>query len=158
MASSTPFRGVLLAFALVGCCFAATGADVVKQAAAFARGGKVKEAEAMLRSAAGEDPDSATLHGALGKLLFEEQNYTDSVQELNQAEQLDPDSREYNMLLAAALLGAKRDGVAKNFLLAIEPRFKQYPEFHYSLGLAYYNMAQIAKSKAELDKAIKIDP
>jgi protein O-GlcNAc transferase len=152
------FRGAVLAFALGACCLAATDADVVKHAAALAHSGRVKDAETLLRSAVSENADSATLHGALGTLLFEEQNYTDSVQELNQAEQLDPDSREYNMLLAAALLGAKRDGVAKTFLLAVEPRFKQYPEFHYSLGLAYYNMAQIAKSEAELKTAIKIDP
>ncbi len=152
------FCFVVLTFVLPVCCRAATSADVIKQASALARAGDVKQAESLLRSAVIDDPDSASLHGALGKLLFEEQNYTDSVQELNQAEQLEPDSREYNMLLAAALLGAKRDGVVRNFLLAIEPRFKQYPEFHYSLGLAYYNLAQIAKAQTELTEAIRLDP
>ena len=62
------------------------------------------------------------------------------------------------MLLAAALLGAKRYGVARNFLLALRPRFAQYPEFHYSLGLAYYNLADIAKSKSELAEALRLNP
>jgi len=154
--SRSPFALFLVLAALLHA--SAQIVDPVTHASDLARAGKAKEAEEVLRSAVAQDPDSAALHGALGKLLFTEANYPDAVQELNQAEQLDADSREYNMLLAASLLGAKRDGVARNFLLAIEPRFTQYPEFHYSLGLAYYNMAQIAKSEEELQKAIQIDP
>jgi predicted Zn-dependent protease len=155
---SDQFLRVLVICALAPLSIAATADDTISRATGLARAGKVKEAETLLRSAVTEHPDSAPLHGALGKLLFEENNYTESVQELNQAEQLDPDSRQYNMLLAAVLLAARRDGVAKNFLLAIEPRFKQYPEFHYSLGLAYYYLTQIAKSEAELETSLKIDP
>jgi protein O-GlcNAc transferase len=155
---SIPLRIVLLALAFQLCCFAATGDDTVSEASALARAGKLERAEALLRAAVANDPDSAELRGALGKLLFTEQNYTDAVQELNQAEQLAPDSREYNMLLAAALLGAKRYGVARNFLLAVQPRFEQYPEFHYSLGLAYYNLSDVTKSERELKEAIRLDP
>ncbi len=153
-----PVRVILWVFVLQVCCLAATTNDTIGQASAFARAGKTKEAETLLRSAVADAPDSAELHGALGKLLFTEQNYTDAVQELNQAEQLAPESREYNMLLAAALLGAKRYGVARSFLLAIEPRFKQFPEFHYSLGLAYYNLDDITKSEKELQEALRLDP
>ncbi len=151
---------VLLAAAAlsVGCLAASANQDAIPRASALARAGKVKQAETLLRSAVADDPDSATLHGALGKLLFNEQNYTDAVQELNQAEQLAPESREYNMLLAASLLGAKRYGVARSFLLAIQPRFEQYPEFHYSLGLAYYNLADSTNSEKQLAEAIRLDP
>lgn len=131
---------------------------VVRRAAVLARKGKLKEAETLLRVAVAKDGDSAELHGALGKLLFTERNYTAAVQELNLAEQLDPDSREYNMMLAASLLGAKRYAVAQNFLLAIQSRFAQYPEFHYSLALAYYNLAEIVKSKQEVEEALRINP
>jgi protein O-GlcNAc transferase len=150
---------VLLAAAWsVGCLAASANQDAIPQASALARSGKVKQAVTLLRSAVADDPDSAALHGALGKLLFTEQNYTDAVQELNQAEQLAPESREYNMLLAASLLGAKRYGVARSFLLAIQPRFEQYPEFHYSLGLVYYNLADSTKSRKELEEALRLDP
>ena len=149
---------LLAAVLSAGGLAASTSRNVISKAAALARAGNAKQAESLLRSAARDAPDSAELHGALGKLLFTEQNYPDAVQELNQAEQMDPDSREYNMLLAAALLGAKRYGVARNFLLAVQPRFEQYPEFHYSLGLAYYNLVDIAKSKIELTEAIRLDP
>jgi predicted Zn-dependent protease len=152
--------GVALLGALlsVGTAVASADQDTISKASALARSGNRRQAEDLLRGALAAEPDSAALHGALGKLLFTEQKYPDAVQELNQAEQFDPDSREYNMLLAAALLGAKRYGVARNFLLAVQPRFEQYPEFHYSLGLTYYNLADIAKSKSELAEAIRLDP
>ncbi len=157
--AGTKFGIVFVAAALsVGWMAASTNQDVIAKASALARTGKAKQAETLLRSAVADDPDSAPLHGALGKLLFTEQNYTDAVQELNQAEQLAPESREYNMLLAAALLGAKRYGLARSFLLAVQPRFEQYPEFHYSLGLAYYNLADSTDAKRELEEAIRLDP
>src|SRR5208283_4914468 len=136
---SKPVQFVLLAVAFQVYGLADSVHQSISQASALVRSGKPRQAEAVLRSACEAHPDSATLRGALGKLLFNEQNYTDAVEELNVAEQLAPDSREYNMLLAAALLGSKRYGVALNFLRAVQPKFDQYPEFHYSLGLAYYN-------------------
>jgi Flp pilus assembly protein TadD len=152
-------RIVLLVCALRTCCLAGTAAeDPINEASAPARAGDVKQAEALLRSASAANPDSAALHGALGKLLFTEQNYPDAVQELNVAQQLAPESREYNMLLAAALLGAKRYGVTVNFLHAVQSRFEQFPEFHYSLGLAYYNLIQFNKAEAEFREALRLNP
>jgi protein O-GlcNAc transferase len=155
---SKPFRIFLLVCTLQGCCFAATAEDAISEASALLGAGKVRQAETVLRSAATAYPDSAAVHAALGRLLFNDQNYKDAVQELNLAEQLAPDSREYNMLLAAALLGSKRYGVAVNFLQAVQPRFERYPEFHYSLGLAYYNLSQFTKAKEELEEALRLDP
>jgi protein O-GlcNAc transferase len=155
---STLLRVGLLSITLQACCFAATANDAVTHASTLLRLGKVRQAETVLRSAAATYPDSAAVHGALGKLLFNEQQYKDAVQELNLAEQLAPDSREYNMLLAAALLGSKRYGVAVTFLHDVQPRFERYPEFHYSLGLAYYNLSQFTKAKEELEEALRLDP
>lgn len=153
-----PILAVLLVYTLQGCGFAATANDAFAEASALIRAGKVRQAETVLRSAASAYPDSAAVHGALGKLFFNEQDYKYAVEEWNLAEQLAPDSREYNMLLAAALLGSKRYGVAVNFLHAVQPRFEQYPEFHYSLGLAYYNLAQFTKAKEEFEEALRLDP
>jgi len=153
-----PFGVVLLLFAFLGPSYADSASDAVAEASALTRAGKTKQAETVLRSAAAANPDSAAVHGALGRLLFNRQNYADSVEELNLAEQLAPDSREYNMLLAAALLGSKRYGVALNFLHIVQPRFEQYPEFHYSLGLAYYNLAQFTKAEEAFEEALRLDP
>jgi len=131
---------------------------VIKKASALVHAGKTKQAEVILREAVAENSESAELHGALGKLYFSEQDYNDAVQQLNQATQGAPDSREYNMLLAAALLGAKRFAVAVNFLRTVQPQFDQYPEFHYSMGLAYYNLLQFKDAKVQLAEALGLDP
>ncbi len=153
-----PVLTLLLICAWQRLCVADTGDDAIAQAATLMREGNVRQAETVLRSAAAAHPDSAPVHGMLGKILFNRQNYEDAVQELNLAEQLAPGSREYNMLLAAALLGSKRYGVAMTFLHAVQPRFGHYPEFHYSLGLAYYNLAQFTKAKGEFEEALRLNP
>jgi Flp pilus assembly protein TadD len=67
MFKSVQFGAILLVFALQVCCFADNaGQDAVAKGSALFRAGKVKQAEALLRSASAADPNSATLHGALG--------------------------------------------------------------------------------------------
>jgi len=115
-------RGALLILTLQSCCFAeATNQDAIAKASALVRAGNVKQAEALLRAASAADPDSANLHAALGELLFKERNYEDCIQELNVAVGMDPASREYTMLLAEALIGSRRFGVAVDFLNAARP-------------------------------------
>ena len=135
---SARFRVVLLVIAFQAHCFGATeNPDVIARASSLIRAHKIQQAEALLRSAAAVDPNSATLHGELGKLLFGEHKYEDSVQELGLAVQITPDSREYNMLLSEALIGWRHFDVAVDVLHAMQPHFGGYPEFHYYLGLAY---------------------
>jgi predicted Zn-dependent protease len=107
---------VLLTCALHLFCFAeTTNRDVITRASALVRDGKVDQAEALLRSALAADPHSATLHGALGELLLKEHKYEDSTMELRQAAQEDPESPEYNLMAAAALIGWKRYVIAVDF-------------------------------------------
>lgn len=156
---SARFRIILLVITFQAHCFAATeNPDVVARASALIRAHKIEQAEALLRSAAAADPNSATVHGALGKLLFSEKRYEDSVHELRLALQMTPDSREYSMLLAEALIDWRRFDVPVNFLLAIRPHFASYPEFHYDLGLAYYNLNKNWEAKQELEEALRLDP
>ena len=136
--------GVLVIFTLQICCFGeVANQDAVAKAGALVRAGKVKEAEALLRTASAADPNSASLHGALGELLFKERNYEGCIAELNVAVGTDPDSRKYTILLAEALIGTQRFGVAVDFLNAARPRFGDYFQLHYDLGLAYYFMNKI---------------
>ena len=128
------------------------------QASALVRAGKVDQAEALLRSALADDPHSATLHGTLGKLLLKEHKYEDSTMELRQAAQEDPESPEYNLMAAAALIGWKRYIMAVDFLRALEPRFGNHPEFHYYLGLAYYYESNMNAAVTQLEEAVRLSP
>lgn len=131
---------------------------VKEKAAAMARTGKLQQAEALLRSALASDPDSATLHGELGQVLIKEDKYEESVEQLGLAVQQLPESREYNMALAEGLMGWGHFPVAVEFLRAVQPRFQQYPEFHYDLGLAYYNMRRTQDAAEEFEKTLHIAP
>jgi predicted Zn-dependent protease len=159
MLKSVRFRAALLFFALQVCCFADNaGQDAITKASALFRAGKIKQAETLLRSASAADPNSATLHGALGELLMKEHNYEDSVQELGLATQQDPESAEYNLLLSEALIGWKHDGVAADLLNAVRPRFGKEPQFHYDLGLAYYNLNKMKEAQGEFQEAVRLAP
>jgi predicted Zn-dependent protease len=128
------------------------------QASALVRAGKVDQAEALLRSALADDPHSATLHGTLGKLLLKEHKYEDSTMELRQAAQEDPESPEYNLMAAAALIGWKRYVIAVDFLRALQPRFGNHPEFHYYLGVAYYYESDMNAAVTQLEEAVRLSP
>lgn len=153
------FHAVFLVFALQFFCVAEnTSQDAVTQAAALFHAGKVKQAETLLRSASAADPNSGALHGALGELLFKEHNYEDSVQELGLATQRDPDSAEYNLLLSEALIGWKHYGVAVEFLNAVRSKFDKQPQFHYDLGIAYYDANKLKEAKDEFQEALRLAP
>lgn len=159
MPKSVQWRLVLLALALQAFCWAENAAqDSVAKASALFHAGKVKQAEALLRSASAADPNSPTLHGALGEVLLKERNYEDSVQELGLATQQNPDSAEYNLLLSEALIGWKHYGVALDFLNAVRPKFGKEPQFHYDLGLAYYNLNKMNEAQGELQEAVRLAP
>ena len=91
--------GVLLILTLQICCLGEAVNQAVAKAGALVGAGKVEEAEAFLRTASAADPNSASLHGALGELLFKERNYEGCIPELNVAVGADPDSRKYTILL-----------------------------------------------------------
>jgi len=148
-----------LIFSLQASCLAvAAHEDVIAKASALLRAGKAKQGETLLRSASEADPDSAELHGALGKVLFKQEKYEDAVRELGLAVEAEPDSREYNMLLSEALMGWRHFQVAVDFLHAVQPHFAQYPEFHYDLGFAYYNLNRMNEAKAEFEEALRLAP
>src|SRR5665213_2715560 len=114
---------------------------------------KLQKIEVLRRSALAHNPNSPTLHGDLGQILLREGKYEESVEELGVAVQQLPESRAYNMALAEALIGWGHFPVAVDFLKAVKPRFQQYPEFHYDLGLAEYNLNQIREALPEFEEA-----
>ncbi len=136
----------------------ATEKETIAQANALVRSGNIQQAESLLQSASQANPGSAFLHEALGELFFEQRKFEDSVRELTLALQIDPDSRQYTTLLATALINWTHFGVAVDLLHAAQTRFGEYPEFHYYLGVAYFNMNRIDEAQSELEQTLRLAP
>jgi len=135
-----------------------TDQGIIAHAAALTKAGKVGEAETLLRSASSQNPDSTALHGALGGVLFKERKYEECIPELNIAAGEDPDSREYTMSLAEALIGTQRFPVAVDFLTRSQARFGNDVQLHYDLGLAYYFMNKIGEAQEQFEQSLRISP
>ena len=90
--------------------------------------------------------------------MFEEHKYSDAAVELGQAAQQKPDSREYNLMAAEALIGWQHYATAVDFLRAIQPRFGNDFMYHYDLGLAYYYVGNINQAVVELEKSLQLSP
>ncbi|HEX4485424.1 MAG TPA: tetratricopeptide repeat protein [Terriglobales bacterium] len=152
---------LLIAVMLAGVANALSGSserETIASAGALVHTGKIQQAEALLQQASQASPQSVLLHEALGELFFQEKKFEDSVLELTLAVQIDPSSRQYNMLLASALIGWTHFDVAVDFLHAAESRFGQFPEFHYYLGIAQFNMNKVDLAKVEFERTLHLAP
>ncbi|HEX4486270.1 MAG TPA: tetratricopeptide repeat protein [Terriglobales bacterium] len=122
---------------------------------------KVNDLEALAarqRTAVAANPDSAELHGELGRTLLKQGKYEEATGELGVAVNQLTDSRIYNMALVEALLGWEHWGVAVDFLNAVRDRFQQFAEFHYYLGLANFKLNKTPDAVPEFEEALRINP
>ncbi|MBS1852734.1 MAG: tetratricopeptide repeat protein [Acidobacteria bacterium] len=128
------------------------------EAAGLVKRNRLSAAETLLREGCAAFPVSARLHGELGKVLLQRDQFQEAVEEYGQAAQLEPDSWPYNMGVAEALIGWGHYSVALDFLQAVELKFRKYAEFHYYRGLAFYGQKQIREALGELEITVRMNP
>lgn len=136
----------------------AAPADETKLAAILIEAGDPGAAEKVLRDSLARQPEQAKADAALGVILLNRKRYPEAAESLRQAVRLEPDSSEYAMAFAEALLLWKRDNQLIGFLKSVEPRFGGLPEFQYKLALAYYGAAKISETIGTLEKLLRMNP
>jgi Tfp pilus assembly protein PilF len=96
--------------------------------------------------------------GEKGLQLLRQGQYKEAIPELRQAVRLAPDSPQYALGYAQALLSAHYKFTAVGFLEDVNPRFNNLAEFRYTLGLAYYLCYQYSKAIKEFHTVPQDDP
>jgi tetratricopeptide (TPR) repeat protein len=133
-------------------------ADELKLADVLIEDREPDAAQEVLEQAVRAAPNSAEAHGKLGLLLSNKNQFETAVVELGTAAQLDPDSAEYSLGLAEALLLWGHYPAALELLTAIKTKFEKLPEFQYKLGLAYYGMHQYPLAIARFEAMARERP
>lgn len=146
--------GVVLGAALAS----AQPAAAVSQARELAKSGSLQQAEQVLRAAIAASRDAAELHGELGNLLYQQSRFREAIPELGRAVQLDPESAEYSMKLAGAILGEHRYSVALEFLTKVRARFNKLPEYQYNLGLSHYGIGDYGRAASAFRRTLQLAP
>jgi adsorption protein A len=124
------------------------------------KSGDVAYARTAFTTAAGLDPNDAALRGVLGRLAYDQLDYTASVDWLGQALQLRPD-REERELRAAALHALKRYASEIQELQTLLREIKTRADRHrvlVALGWAYENNAELVHAEQAFRQAVQLQP
>jgi tetratricopeptide (TPR) repeat protein len=103
-------------------------------------------------------PTSAEAHGELGLLLIDRKRFGDAAEELGRAVELDPDSARYSSGLGEALVRSGRFLAALKFLLGVQKKFGDQPNFQFELALAYLSVLRYPEAVSVLEKLARERP
>lgn len=132
--------------------------DETKLGAILVDAGAPEAAERVLRVSLSQQPDQAKACAALGGLLLRKKSYAEACDLLGRAVRLAPDSADYAMAFADALLRSNRQSEVLGFLNGVEPKYGQLPEFQYKLALAYFAATKFSDTIDTLNKLLESNP
>jgi len=91
--------------------------------------------QSILQSLRSTWPASAEVHGELGLILNEREQFNDAAVELGRSLQIDPGSLKYSLSYVEALISSQQYSVALEFLQGAQKRFADQSSFQYQLAL-----------------------
>jgi len=122
----------------------------------YSRSGQLPQAEALLRRMTTSEPQNATLHIQLGRVLAAQKKNDDAIAELTKGLDLAPGDAAANRELIQLLLDEKKYPEAiVRFKPAIQANPSD-PDLHYLLGTAYLRNKNFPEAQAELLQAVKL--
>jgi len=132
--------------------------EKTKLGAVLIEAGDPEAAEKVLRASLSQQPDQPMACAALGAVLLNKKRYAEASAFLGQAVRLAPDSAEYALAFAEALLLWNRQSEVLGFLKEVEPKFGHLPEFQYKLALAYFGATKFSDTIVTLNKLLETNP
>ena len=122
----------------------------------YSRSGQLPQAETLLRRMTTSEPQNATLHIQLGRVLAAQKKNDDAIAELTKGLDLAPGDAAANRELIQLLLDEKKYPEAiVRFKPAIQANPSD-PDLHYLLGTAYLRNKNFPEAQAELIQAVKL--
>jgi tetratricopeptide (TPR) repeat protein len=122
----------------------------------YSRSGQLPKAEALLRRMTANEPQNATLHIQLGRVLAAQKKNDDAITELTKGLDLTPRDAAANRELIQLLLDEKKYPEA---IVRFKPAIQASPsdpDLHYMLGIAYLRNKNFPEAQAELIQAVKL--
>ena len=121
----------------------------------YSRSGQLPQAEALLRRMIATQPQNATLHIQLGRVLAAQKNNDEAIAELSKGLDLSPDPTANRELIQLLLDEKKYPEAIVRFKPAIQANPSD-PDLHYLLGTAYLRNKNFPEAQAELLQAVKL--
>ena len=122
----------------------------------YSRSGQLPQAETLLRRMTTREPQNATLHIQLGRVLAAQKKNDEAIAELTKGVDLGPGDAVANRELIQLLLDEKKYPEAiVRFKPAIQANPSD-PDLHYLLGTAYLRNKNFPEAQAELIQAVKL--
>ena len=126
-------------------------ADDLKLAGVLIEDKQPDKAQKVLEHVVQAAPDLADAQAQLGTLLVKKGQYKSGVFALGRAVQLAPESAEYSMKLAEALIRWKHNRTAMEFLNSVKSRFGTLPDYRYLMAVTHYGLHQYPEAIADLE-------
>ena len=114
--------------------------------------GDLDSAQVALEYVVAELPQSAEAHGKLGLVLSKKNQFEEASRQLRTAVELAPDSPEYAIGYAEALLLWGQSPAALEFLMSVKNRFGTLPDFQYKVALSYYGLHEYPQAISVLEE------
>lgn len=132
--------------------------EQTKIAAILIEDGDLKAAETVLQSSLQIDPKQPKAYAALGLIFLNQKRYREAANAFESAVHLEPDSAEYAMAFANALVLWNRPNTLLAFLKSVENKFGNLPEFQHKLAFAYYGVAEYSNAIGILESLLHTNP
>ncbi len=129
-----------------------------KLGAVLIEDGALDLAETALQSSLKLNPAQPKAYAALGLVFLNQKRHKDAAESFESAVHLAPDSAEYAMAFANALVLWNRPTTLLAFLNSVQNQFGNLPEFQHKLAFAYYGAGQFSKAIDVLQNLLHSNP